>query len=234
MQIKNIYFFFSTLKIKGLGDANIKKLYFAEFNSVEKILKASKKDLMIVENFGEKTVDNIIIAIKESLSNVSLAKLMAASNKLGHGLGEERMKQILYNYPNIIIDYKKWSKIEFIKKIKIIDGWEDKTSTLFVNNFHKFIKFYNLIKKYITLENKDEKINGFFTNKIIVLTGFRDKDLQSKLEKQGAKINSTISKNTDYLIIKDNISLNNQSDKIKKAKDLNITILTKEELINLN
>jgi hypothetical protein len=44
-----------------------------------------------------------------------LAKIMAGSNKLGHGLGFERMKQILSNYPNIIDEYTEWTKEEFIE-----------------------------------------------------------------------------------------------------------------------
>lgn len=234
LKIKNLFFFFSTLKTKGLGEINIKKIYFTGFNTILKILKASKKDLLTVDNFGEKTVDNIYNSIKKSINNISLANLMAASNKLGHGIGQEKIKQILQYYPNIITDYKKWSYQDFINKIKEINGWEDKTSTLFVSNFNNFINFYNSIKQYITIENNEKKnINGFFTNKIIVLSGFRDKDLQSKLQNQGAKLNMTISKNTDYLVIKDKTILDNPTEKINKAKKLNITIITKAELISM-
>jgi NAD-dependent DNA ligase len=232
--IKNLYFFFSTLKTKGLGEKNIEKIFLAGYDTIEKILKASKNDLLTVENFGEKTVDNIYNSIKKSINNISLAKLMAASNKLGHGIGEEKIKQILQYYPNIITDYKKWSYQEFIDKIKELNGWEDKTSTLFVSNFDSFINFYNSIKKYITIENNEKKvIKGFFTNKIIVLSGFRDKDLQNKLEKQGAKLNMTVSKNTDYLVIKDKAILDNPTEKINKAKELNVTIITKDKLISM-
>uniref|UniRef100_A0A6C0ED57 DNA ligase (NAD(+)) n=1 Tax=viral metagenome TaxID=1070528 RepID=A0A6C0ED57_9ZZZZ len=232
--IKNLYFFFSTLKTKGLGEKNIEKIFLAGYDTIEKILKASKNDLLTVENFGEKTVDNIYNSIKKSINNISLVKLMAASNKLGHGIGEEKIKQILQYYPNIITDYKKWSYQEFIDKLKELNGWEDKTSTLFVSNFDSFINFYNSIKKYITIENNKKKvIKGFFTNKIIVLSRFRDKDLQNKLEKQGAKLNMTVSKNTDYLVIKNKTILDNPTEKINKAKELNVTIITKDKLISM-
>ena len=160
---------------------------------------------------------------------------MAASNKLGHGIGEERMKQILEVYPNILIEYKEWSKIDFINKIKEINGWEEKTSTLLVTNFNTFIKFYNEIKKYITIksESKKETISGTFTGKTIVLTGFRDKELQTKIEAQGGKIGSTISKNTDYLVLKDQASLDDPTDKVTKAIELKIQIITKDKLIKM-
>jgi NAD-dependent DNA ligase len=158
---------------------------------------------------------------------------MTASNKIGHGIGEERIKQVLLTYPNLLNDYKKWEEDEFINNLKQINGWEIKTSKLFVTNFDDFIKFFNSIKKYIKLEAIKKVINGEFTDKIIVLTGFRDKELQNKIENQGGKIGSSISKNTDFLVVKDQIMIDEPTDKIKKAIDLNIKIITKDQLIKL-
>ena len=64
-----------------------------------------------------------------------------------------------------------------------VNGWEEKTSTLLVNNFGEFIKFYNSIQKYLTLEQVKETkiIKGEFSGKTVVMTGFRDKTLQEKI-----------------------------------------------------
>jgi DNA ligase (NAD+) len=156
---------------------------------------------------------------------------MAASNKLGAGIGEERIKQVLETYPNLLTDYKKWTKKEFIEKLKEINGWEEKTSTLLVSNFDEFIKFYNSIKKHVTLEVKQKQtIKGEFTNKTVILTGFRDKNLQDKIEAQGGKIGSSVSKNTDYLVVKDQTIIDNPTDKVTKAQDLGVKIITKQKL----
>jgi NAD-dependent DNA ligase len=155
---------------------------------------------------------------------------MAASNKIGPGLGEERMKQVLTVYPNLMTDYKKWSKKEFIEKLIEINGWEEKTSTLLVNNFDDFIKFYNSIQKYLSLEQKVKKIvSGEFSGKTVVMTGFRDKSLQDKIESQGGKIGSSVSKNTNILIVKDQSVIDDPTDKVSKAIDLGIKIITKEK-----
>lgn len=227
--IKNIYYFFSKLETKGLGEKNVEKMVEAGLNTIPKILGANKEKFIIVEGFGEKTAENLIESIKKALINVPLAKLMAASNKLGHGIGEERIKQVLAIYPNLISDYKKWTKKEFIDKIKEINGWEDKTASLLVNNFGEFIKFYASISKYVTIEvvKKTKIINGEFTGKIVVFTGFRDKNLEERIEAQGGKIGSTVSKNTDYLVIKEQ---SESTDKITKAISLGIKIITKEKL----
>ena len=236
--IKSIYFFFSTLETKGLGEKNVAKIVNSGLNTILKILTCKEEDLLKIEGFKQKTVDNIITSIKKSTTNIPLPKLMAASGKLGQGLGEERMKQILLAYPNIIEEYTKWTKKEFIENIKLIDGWEEKTSSLLVDNFDNFIKFFNSIKKYITIKenviskkvsNKSSKYNG----KIFVLSGFRDKELNIKIESLGGKIGNSISKNTNFLIVKDKETIEKMTDKIKKALELNIPIYTKDELLLL-
>jgi NAD-dependent DNA ligase len=230
--IRNIFYFFSNLDTKGLGMKTVEKLVDAGLDTVKKIISADEKDFLKVEGFAIKSAQNLVESIKQVLTNVLLYKLMAASNKLGPGIGEERVKQIVTLYPNIIIDYKKWSDDDFIKKIKAINGWEEKTARLLVSNFNTFVVFYDSIKKYITLE-PITKSTGKFTDKVVVFTGFRDKDLQSQIEKQGGKIGSSISKNTDFLIIVDQSVLDKQTDKITKAQELNIKIITKDQLIKL-
>jgi NAD-dependent DNA ligase len=235
VQIKNIYHFFSTLKTKGLGEKNIKKLYNAGFTSVDKILNSQKSELLLIDNFGEKMVNNILSAMQQALNNISLSKLMAASNKLGHGLGEEKIEKVITYYPSLLSDYKKWTYSEFINNIKQVNGWDTKTATLFVNNFQEFINFYNIIKKFIKLEdsqNKSTKL-GLFTNKIIVFSGFRNSNLEQKIKDQGGNVSTTISKKIDYLIIKNKDLLDNPTDKILKAKEYNIKILTLDKLLDL-
>ena len=69
--------------------------------------------------------------------------------------------------------------------------------------------------------------NDFITNKNIVFTGKRDKDLMDKVMKYKGIIQPTITKKTDYLVVDD---IDKISVKIQKAKQLNIKILSKEEI----
>jgi NAD-dependent DNA ligase len=231
--IKNIYYFFSTLETKGLGEKIIQKLVNNDINTIKKIFNIKKEDLLNISGIKEKSASNIINSINKTINtNIPLYKLMTASNKLGEGIGHEKIKLILKKYPNLLNDYLNWSKEEFIDKLIEIKGWDSKTSNLFVNNFKYFIKFYNEIKDYIKLiiyeENNSSEIKKL-NNKKIVLSGFRDKKLQELINKEGGIITNTISSKTDYLIIKENYI----SEKIKKAKELGIKILTINEFNNL-
>ena len=233
LKIRNIQAFFSTLNTKGMGDKNVEKIYNAGMNTVEKILKASEEDMLKIDGFKEKTASNLVAGIKNSLQNISLAKLIAASNTLGEGIGECRMKQVLEAYPNLMTDYKKWTKKEFTNYIKELEGWEEKTSSVLVNNFDDFIKFYNKIKSYISLETKKKIKESKLTGMTMVLSGFRDCELQEKLELQGVKISSSVSKNTNYLVVKDQATIDEGTGKVQKAQDVGVKIITKGQLIKL-
>ena len=73
-------------------------------------------------------------------------------------------------------------------------------------------------------KEKHVTIGSLLQNKKIVFSGFRDKELEEFIEKQGGQVVGTISKNTSFLVVKD---LDESSSKIAKAEDLNIKILSK-------
>ncbi len=230
IEIKNIYYFFSTLNTVGLGEKNIERFYNAGYHSILKILQMDKSDIINIDGFKEKSAENIITNIRKSTTNIPLAILMKASNKLGRGMGEERAKDVLQNIPDIMTKYKQISESEFINRLKEIDGWEEKTSRMFATNFKYFIDFYNSIKDYITIEIKTKKTGSKYKDMKIVMSGFRDKDLQEMIENNGGTIQSGVSKNTTILIIKDD-SVRDTSKAIK-AKELGVNVMTKEEFIN--
>jgi len=226
--IKNIYFFFSNLNAKGLGLKTIEKIVNSGLDTIQKILNSNYNDYMNIEGFKDKTINNILDQIKKCTQNIPLYKLMAASNILGHGIGEEKIKLILNLYPNILNN--KWSNEEFINNLNQINGWDTKSSSLFVSNFDKFIDFYKSINKYFTFKNITPSKTQYLLNKIIVFSGFRDKELEELITNNGGKVTTSISKNTSYLIVK---NINDISDKINKAKQLNITIIEKNEFLKL-
>jgi len=235
--VKSNYYFFSTLDTKGMGERVVEKLYDAGMKTIESILAGTKEDFLEMDGFKEKSANNLVNAIKKAMTGngkgIDMATLMSASNKLGFGMGRERSKLVLEKYPNILKDYKKWDEETFVDKIKIIPGWEEKTSRQFATNFDDFVKFYEKIKKYIKLKDdtKEKKIiKSEYTGKTIVISGFRDKELEEKLKTHGAKISTSVSKNTDILIVKDQSTIDDNTGKVKKAKELNILIKTKDSI----
>ena len=66
-----------------------------------------------------------------------------------------------------------------------------------------------------------------FTDLKIVMSGFRDKNIENKIIENGGEITASVSKNTNILIIKDKSIMD--TSKVIKAKELGITIMTIDE-----
>jgi hypothetical protein len=63
---------------------------------------------------------------------------------------------------------------------------------------------------------------------VACMTGFRDKDLQQKMEQKGFEFSNSVTKKTTLLLVKDR---EDNSEKKKKAEELGVRILTREEAI---
>ena len=63
------------------------------------------------------------------------------------------------------------------------------------------------------------------------MTGFRDAELLELIKKVGAKLGSSISKNTFVLLVKD-LNAEQDTGKALEAKQLGIPIMTKDDFTN--
>lgn len=229
--IQQLVYFFSKLDIKHISEGIITKLVDAGYNSLEKILKAKKEDLVDIDGIGSKLIDKIFTNIEDSFGEMELHIFMAASGAFGRGLGERKIKEILKKYPDIM--NKKWSKNEMIENILTVDGFSDKLANKFAENFSDFVKFYDKVNSIYDIshlkkhknEVKKEKDNKF-ENQIIVMTGFRNKEWKNIIESQGGKTTDSVSSKTTLVIRADD---EEESTKINKAKSLGIKIITKSE-----
>ena len=236
VQVKNNHYFFSQLDTKGLGLKVVEKLYESGIKTILQILEAKKDDFIEVDGFKEKSSQNLVESIKKAMTNnnegVELYDLMSASNKLVYGMGSERCKLILENIPDLLSNHKKWTKKEFIDKIKEIPGFEEKTSQMFVDNFKNFVEFYNSIKDHITIKKSKKKVvKSKLNGKIVVISGFRDKDLENKLKDLDVEVKNSVSKNTNFLVVKDDDTISENTGKVAKANELGIKIMTKKNFI---
>ena len=78
------------------------------------------------------------------------------------------------------------------------------------------------------VDSNQQKIKkGIFSGKVFVFTGFRDSSLKERIENKGGIVKDTLNSKTDFLIVKDKES---GSSKIKKAEELMVKIMTKDEI----
>lgn len=250
---KNITLFFKNLGVEGLGPGNVTKIINAGYNSIPKILAMTKDDFLSVDTFKDKTATKLYNSIQEKITSkeTDLPTLAAASNVFERGFGKKKLEHIFKSLPNIInlIDEesKESSKTNKINKEKIdslikqlneLPNMGKITSMKFLERIPDFIKFIKQAKLNYKIDEFKETLQDKSINKQqdkepkikVIMTGFRDKELSKLLEANNFEIQSSINKNTKYLIVKSEENKNDDSSKIDFAKKYNIQIVTQDEL----
>jgi NAD-dependent DNA ligase len=160
---------------------------------------------------------------------------MSASNIFGRGFSGKKTELIMEAYPDVLIS--KEPAQEKINKVASIKGMAKKTAEAFVQAIPNFIQFLQETKlthkiaqaqqeqQEQSQQNKKDPSHPLF-GKTIVMTGFRDAAIQQALKDVGAKLGSSVSKNTFLVLVKD---LEEDTGKAADAKKLGIKLMTPEE-----
>ena len=230
----------NAFNIEGLGDKLIVMLFkekiINDFSDIFKIYKY-KELLEKREGLGKLSVSNLLNSI-ESKKRIPLDKFIYA---LGiKQIGENNAKLLALNYnsfENFCIEMKKASDrfSDSFQKLVSIDQIGENIAEdiiLFFNTSSNLIMLKELLN-YIRIENVEQKlINSPYKDKIVVLTGTLDTmsrdEAKQKLNNLGAKVSSSVSKNTDYVIVGEQ-----PGSKAKKAKELNIPIINENEWVEI-
>jgi NAD-dependent DNA ligase/predicted flap endonuclease-1-like 5' DNA nuclease len=227
---KNITGFFRGIGVEGLSSGNIKRIIDTGYDSVPKILNMKVSDFLQVDGFKEKTSSKLYQGIRDKLEAAPLVTLMSASNMFGRGFSEKKIELIMESYPNVLISNE--SESQKVAKISAIKGMAFKTAEAFVEKIPEFINFIKsagLIKKLDQEMNVEKKVvdqSHPLFGKSIVMTGFRDENLQNMLKEVGAKIGSSVSSKTFVVLVKDK---DDDTGKTLEAKKLGIALMTPEE-----
>ena len=217
------------MNIDGLGEKIIEDLYNLKYiKNISDIyeLNKYKKDIMELEGYGEKSVNNLLEAIENSKNN-SLERLL-----FGLGIrqvGTKTAKILSKHYitlDNIINTTKEeLSNIHDIGNIiadNIINYFKEERNIREINK----LKELGLNMKYL---NNSEIINNInITGKTFVITGTLSKgrdEIKQLIEKNGGNITTSVSKKTDVVIVGEE-----PGSKYTKALELGITIWKEEDL----
>lgn len=233
-KIENIIHFASrpAMNIDGMGEAILEDLYNEGFiTDITDIYDIDRyeEELINLEGYGKKKIDNLKTATTKSKSN-SLEKLLFG---LGiRNVGAKTAKILARYYKNI--DNLMNASIEELTDINDVGPIIAKSIREYFSNEDN-IRIINKLKdigvnmNYINNSNYEEKDE--FMGKTFVLTGTlvnitRDKASEI-IENLGGKVSSSVSKNTSAVIVGDN-----PGSKYDKAVSLNVPIWKEEEFIS--
>lgn len=222
--IKNIENFVNKMGFDGISCGIITQLYNYGINTIYKFINVTKEQLLNIDGIKEKKANNIIDSISRTMKELDCIKLMMASNMFGRGFGLKKLELIMDNIKDNNFEDK-----PTLEELIMIKGVERTTAKKFIENIDKYLDFIKINKIECNFKEKNKKIDNPELEINVVFTGFRDSELEKFIESNGGSIKTSISNNTDYLIIKDSETT---SSKIKKAKDLNVKIITKNEFEN--
>ena len=212
--------FFSIMEIENVGEGVITAFYDAGYDTVKKILDMSKKDMENIDRFGKRKAEICFTNIHSKMKDVELSKLQHASGCF-KGLGSTKLKLV----EKFSEQYLKDEPVDF-PDILNVEGFAKKSVDEYISGIAYFGDFIEGLPITIKEKKESKKMVGSMSGKVFCFTGFRDKDAEFIIENNGGQISSGVTKATTHLVMKEKGS---GSSKEKKAMQMGITVLDKEE-----
>ncbi|MEB7825268.1 NAD-dependent DNA ligase LigA [Staphylococcus chromogenes] len=220
------------MNIDGLGTKIIEQLYSHELiKDVADIFYLKKEDLLPLERMGEKKVDNLMQAIENAKSQ-SLEHLLFGLGIRHLGVKASRVLAEKYETMDRLMQVTENELVE------IYDVGEKLAQSFVTYMGNEDIR--TLIDKLETQQvnmsytgQKTSQIEGHpeFQGKTIVLTGKLEQMTRNEasewLQRQGAKVTSSVTKSTDLVI-----AGKDAGSKLTKATSLGTTIWNEQEFVD--
>ena len=215
------------MDMDGFGDKMVIQLIKNNrIKNISDIFYLTFDDLIDMDRMAEKSVNNILNSINQS-KKTNLWRFI-------HGLG---IKNIGENASKVLD--KNFNTIENIINLKFddliqINEFGDVMAKSIINFFNKSHN-QDMINKCLDaglVFIKSESSNQLAGNKFVItgtLLKFRRSEIKNKLESLGASVTSSVSSKTNFLLCGENPG----ETKLKKAQELNVKILSEDELNTL-
>ena len=220
----------NTMNIDGLGERIIEDFYNMGFiKSISDIylLSNHKEDLIELEGFGEKSVNNLLESIENSKNN-SLEKVLFALG-IRH-VGKKTAKILAKRYKNIdnIINVN----IDELTNVNDIGEIIAKSVKTYFDDPLNLKLIEDLKKLGLNFEYKNGSSDDTLSGMTFVLTGtlekYKREELTKILEDKGAKVTSSVTKKTTGVIVGDK-----PGSKYDKALKLGVKIYKEEDVLNI-
>ncbi len=209
------------MDIDGLGEKIVEALYHdKKITSVLDLFSLTKEELLEVEGFKDKKAENLLVALEKAKGKEAWRLL----NALGiEHIGEVASKHIAEVFGNDYLDIRE-------EELIMIDGIGAEMAASFVEFMrvnHDTVKRLQEILAPVAEKRVEAKENPF-KDKTVVLTGAMSQsrgEIQKVLESLGAKVTSSVSKKSDYVIYGEDAG-----SKYEKALKLGVSVINEQEM----
>lgn len=220
------------LNIEGLSEATLEKFIAKGFiHKLGDIFRLSdyKAEIVAMEGFGQKSYDNLMQSI-EKAKDTTLVRILYGLGIAGIGLANAKVlcKHFDYDIDKIISATK--------EDINAIEGMGEVLAAAVVEWFSEDANKEILSDLLEHLQTSVPSVivgEQTLNNQIFVITGdvhhFANRnELKEFIENRGGKVTGSVTGKTTYLI---NNDVNSTSGKNKKAKELNVPIISEDEFL---
>ena len=222
------------MNIEGLSEATLEKFIARGFiHTYADIFHLSdfKDEIIEMDGFGEKSYANLMQSI-EKARKTTLPRLIYSLGIPNIGVANAKLLCRHFEY-----DLKRL-RDSSEEELAEIEGLGEVIAAAVTGYFANEENSRNLDRLCEELEIEQpqpEENDQLFSGKTFVITGSVDhfanrNELKAFIEARGGKVTGSVSKKTDYLINNDTAS---ESSKNKKARELEIPILSEEEFLKL-
>ncbi len=226
----------NALNIDGLSEATIEKFVnLGWIKSIKDIyhLENYKEMISDLEGFGRKSIEKLLKAIENSRYTDLSKFLYALSIPL---IGKSASKDIARTCEYNIDIFRMTINLEQTNAFKNIEGFGDEMNKSLVVwwNKNKY-DFCELVQELSFAIPNDNNLSVNLFGKTFCITGTLShysnrNELIDVIERFGGKVVGSVSAKTDYLI---NNNKESESAKNKKARQLNISIISEEDFIGM-
>ncbi len=223
------------LNIDGLSEATLEKFIakgfihsFADIFMLEKY----QNEIVEMEGFGEKSFANLMAGI-ETARHTTLPRLLFGLGIPGIGAANAK---VLCRHFDHDLDKIRTATEEELSEIDGIGGVLAGAVVTYFQDKENIAGLDRLLSQLqIERPQPENESEQTLAGKTFVITGtvthFANRnELKAYIESRGGKVTGSVTKKTDYLINNDTAS---SSSKNKKAKELNIPILSEEAFLEL-
>ena len=234
-KIKSFTLFVSrdAMNIDGLSEATLEKFilkgFIKDFGDIFEIGKF-REEIVEMDGFGEKSFDNLMASL-EKARHTTLPRLLYSLGIANIGLANAKMicKEFHYDLEKMV-----QATAEEISSIEGIGPVIAKTYTEYFADEENMRKLRHLLS-HLELEEVKQESRLTLDGKQFVITGsvnhFANRaELKEYIEQRGGKVTGSVTSKTDYLINNDATS---NSSKNKKARELEIPILSEEDFLHI-
>lgn len=224
------------LCIDNLSEATLEKLIkLGWVSSIKDIYHLSfyKNHIQTLDGFGKKSVEKILGSIEKSRNTTLERFLYSLSIPL---LGKSASKMIAEAIDYDIQEFTLVMHDKGAKFFRYLPGVGD----AIINSLQAYwnkneTEFISLAFELHFEEKKKVLLNSLLDGKTFVVTGsvcrYKNRnELKADIEKNGGKVTNSVTSKTDYLI---NNDISSNSSKNKKAKELNVPIISEEQFISM-